>query len=85
MTEAALTGESLPVQKDPLARISVGTPMRDRGTMTYASTLVTVGQAVGIVVAAGDDTVIGRISALIAEVEDLETPLSPKNTAFSNL
>jgi Ca2+-transporting ATPase len=53
--------------------------------MAYASTLVTYGQGTGIVVATGDHTQIGRISALIAEAEELETPLIRKIGEFSNL
>jgi len=85
ITEASLTGESLPVQKNPAAVLPVETTLGDRITMAYASTLVTYGQGAGIVVATGDDTEIGRISALIAQVEDLETPLTRKISAFSNL
>jgi len=85
ITEASLTGESLPVQKDPVANLPVETTLGDRITMAYASTLVTYGQGTGIVVATGDDTEIGRISALIAEVENLETPLTRKISAFSNV
>jgi len=84
ITEASLTGESLPVQKDAGATLPVETTLGDRTTMAFASTLVTYGQGTGIVVATGDDTEIGLISALIAEAEDLETPLTRKIAAFSN-
>jgi cation-transporting P-type ATPase F len=82
--ESALTGESLPVEKqlDPLP---AATALTDRTNMAYASTLVTTGQATGVVVATGDSTEVGRISHLIAEVEKLQTPLTRKIAQFSRL
>jgi len=85
ITEASLTGESVPVAKDADAVLAVDTTLGDRRTMAYASTLVTYGQGTGVVVATGDNTQIGRISALIAEARDLETPLIRKIGEFSNL
>ncbi|GFK95381.1 putative cation-transporting ATPase F [Fundidesulfovibrio magnetotacticus] len=81
--ESALTGESLPVEKDtsPLPEATV---LADRRNMAYASTLVTYGQATGIVVSTGLDTEIGRISHLVAQADDLATPLTRKIEAFSN-
>ena len=82
--ESALTGESLPVEKNntPLA---VKTELASRHNMAYASTLVTHGQARGIIVATGDQTEVGRISRLISSAQELETPLTRKITAFSQL
>jgi len=85
ITEASLTGESVPVAKDADAMLAVDTTLGDHLNMAFASTLVTYGQGTGIVVATGDHTQIGRISALIAEAEDLETPLTRKIGEFSNL
>ncbi|MFZ5625516.1 MAG: cation-translocating P-type ATPase, partial [Gemmatimonadota bacterium] len=72
--EASLTGESVPVEKgvEPVAPDAV---LGDRGCMAYSGTFVTYGQATGVVVATGDATELGRISALLATVERLETPL----------
>jgi Ca2+-transporting ATPase len=82
--EAALTGESLPVaKKDEL--LAHETLLADRTNMAYAATLVTYGQGLGIVTAIGDHTEVGRISQLIAAAEELETPLTRKISAFSNL
>ena len=72
--ESALTGESLPVEKDSDPR-SPETVLADRRSMVYSGTLVTRGQATGIVVATGSATEIGRISAMVAEVHQLTTPL----------
>jgi P-type E1-E2 ATPase len=66
--EAALTGESLPVEKrtEPVA---IDVSLGDRASMVYSGTLVTHGQGTGIVVAIGVATEIGRISGLHAQVE----------------
>ena len=79
--EAALTGESLPVEKSTAA-LSAETPIGDRAGMAYAGTLVARGQASGLVVATGDRTEIGRIGALVADVETLTTPLLRKLAGF---
>ncbi len=82
--EAPLTGESVPSPKsvDPVAADVV---LADRVSMAYASTMVTRGQARGLVVATGDATEVGRISRLIATAEDLDTPLTRKIARFSRL
>lgn len=80
--ESALTGESLPVEKDTPPQ-PVGTVLADRRNMAYASTLVTYGQATGIVVSIGEGTEIGRISHLVSQADELATPLTRKIEAFS--
>jgi Ca2+-transporting ATPase len=85
VAEATLTGESVPVEKMGKQVLPVETLLSDRKNMVYASTLVTYGQATGIVVATGDETEIGRISRLIAEVDVLETPLTRKIADFSRI
>ncbi len=72
--EAVLTGESVPVRKSivPVAETAV---LGDRCNMAYSGTLVTSGRGTGIVVATGRDTEIGYITALVASVEELTTPL----------
>jgi cation-transporting ATPase F len=84
VAEAALTGESVPVEKS-LAPLAADVPLADRRTMAYASTLVTFGQAAGVVVAIGDGTEVGRISRLIASAEDIQTPLTRLIARFSNI
>ncbi len=82
--ESALTGESLPVEKRPEG-IAHDIVLAERANMAYATALVTFGQAAGVVVGIGDDTEVGRISELIAQADDLATPLTKKIAAFSKL
>src|SRR3569623_1462051 len=72
--ESILTGESLPVEKDtaPVAEDAI---TGDRRCMAYSGTFVTYGQGWGLVVASGERSEIGRISALLQTVEPLTTPL----------
>lgn len=72
--EAALTGESVASDKET-ATVAAEAALGDRTCMAYSSTLVIYGQGVGVVVATGPKTEIGRISALLAEVQELGTPL----------
>jgi magnesium-transporting ATPase (P-type) len=80
--EAALTGESVPVEKgvDPVAADAV---IGDRRSMAYSGTVVTYGQATGVVVATGVRTEIGRIGTLVAGVEEIATPLTRKLDQFA--
>ena len=82
--EAALTGESLPVDKHhhPLP---VDTPLAERRNMAYAGTTVVSGLGAGLVIATGAATETGRISDLIASAPDLATPLTRKIAAFAKL
>ena len=82
MAEAALTGESTPVEKH-LAALAPDTVLADRSGMAYCGTLVVGGQGTGIVIATGDSTETGRISRLIAQTADLTTPLMRKMNAFA--
>lgn len=80
--EAALTGESEPVEKNN-APVAADAPIGDRFGMAYAGTLVTFGQARGVVIATGASTEIGRISDMLAQVEDTTTPLVAKIAVFA--
>jgi cation-transporting P-type ATPase F len=82
VSEAALTGESMPVQKDT-ATIAASAVLADRTNMAYAGSLVTFGQAQGIVVAIANQTETGRISQLMEQSSGLETPLTRKIEQFS--
>ena len=84
-TEAALTGESLPVEKDARLLIGHDAVLAERRNMAYASTLVTYGAATGVVVATGDNSEVGRISKLISSAVELETPLTRKLAQFSKI
>ncbi|MEL6324119.1 MAG: HAD-IC family P-type ATPase, partial [Pseudomonadota bacterium] len=80
--EAVLTGESLAVEKSD-APIANETALGDRTSMAFSGTIVTAGQAKGLVVATGTNTEIGRISRLIATVDKLQTPLLAQMNAFA--
>jgi len=84
VAEAALTGESVPIEK-ALVPLGEDVPLADRKNMAYASTLVTFGQATGVVVAIGDGTEVGRISRLITSADDIQTPLTRLIARFSNV
>jgi Ca2+-transporting ATPase len=85
VTEAALTGESLPVEKDGALMIEHDAVLAERRNMAYASTFVTYGTATGVVVATGDGSELGRISQLISSAATLETPLTKKINQFSKV
>lgn len=80
--EAALTGESVAAEKGPGA-VAIDAPLGDRASLAFSGTLVVSGQGQGLVVATGPNTEIGRISALIADVEKLETPLLRQMAGFA--
>ncbi len=82
INESALTGESLPVTKrvEPLPQ---DTPLPDRINMAYGGTLVSAGQGQEIVIATGSQTETGKISVLISESTELETPLTKRIKGFS--
>lgn len=76
--EAALTGESVPVDKFAsfVPNNGEGTiPLGDQKNMLFMSTLVTVGRGSGIAVATGMDTQIGKIAGMLNTTEDEQTPL----------
>ena len=73
--EAMLTGESAPVEKRT-GPAPEDAGLGDRHSMAFAGTLVTYGSGSGLVVATGSRTELGKISALLQEATDLETPLT---------
>jgi Ca2+-transporting ATPase len=73
--ESALTGESLPVSKDPAFIASGDTPLGDRINMAYMGTNVTGGHARGIVIATAEATELGQIQTMVGEAEAPETPM----------
>ena len=79
--ESILTGESVPAEKSDEATADDALP-GDRFGMAFSGTLVTYGQASGVVVATANDTEIGRISALLERVEILDTPLMRQMASF---
>jgi magnesium-transporting ATPase (P-type) len=79
--EAALTGESVPVDKR-VEPVAADAAIGDRLCMGYAGTLVTQGQARAVVVATGNATEIGRIGKMLESVEQGTTPLLAKMAGF---
>jgi Ca2+-transporting ATPase len=73
--EASLTGESLPVEKNIWALTGDDVPLGDRVNMVYLGTAVTNGRASVVTTGTGMKTELGRIAALIQDVETEKTPL----------
>lgn len=73
--EASLTGESEAVIKNCDLILNEKTPLADRVNMAYSGSLVAYGRGVGLVVATGEKTEIGRIAKMISEDKEDETPL----------
>ena len=77
VTEAVLTGESIPSSKK-ISLSKEGTPLADRENMIYMGTTITRGKAKAVVTATGLKTEIGQIASLIRETEKTKTPLQKK-------
>lgn len=77
--EASLTGESVPSEKNIAALKEDNIPIGDRVNLAFKGTHVTYGKAVGIVVATGMETELGRIAEMLSE-ERLKTPLQKRLT-----
>lgn len=76
--EAALTGESVPVEKDAGAVISGDASPGDRKNMCFSATIVTYGRGKAVVTATGMQTEFGKIAGLLQEVEASPTPLEQR-------
>ena len=72
--EAALTGESLPVEKG-IEALTQEVPLGDRSDMAFQSCSVTYGRGRGIVTGTGSTTEVGRIASLLQAVPEFKTPL----------
>jgi len=75
--EAALTGESVPVNKlsDPVGAGDADVPLGDRKNMCYMGSTVVYGRGVAVITATGMDTEMGKIAGALAQTEDEQTPL----------
>ncbi|MBS3785788.1 MAG: HAD-IC family P-type ATPase [Gammaproteobacteria bacterium] len=72
--ESALTGESVPVEKTA-AKVDADAALGDRHGMAHAGTLVATGEGTGVVVATADRTELGQVTEMLANVENVTTPL----------
>ncbi len=84
LDESALTGESVPVHKNPDA-LALDTVLADRKNLAFCGTLVSAGQGEAVVWATGDQTEAGHIARLIGEAVDLSTPLTQKIAGFGKV
>ena len=76
--ESALTGESVPSEKDAVAVIPENAPLGDRSNMVFSGCSVTYGTAAAVVTATGMNTEMGRIANLLDSENDSQTPLQKK-------
>lgn len=82
--EAALTGESLPVDK-ATAAVATDAALGDRASLAFAGTTAVQGHAEGIAVETGAATEIGRISQMLTAVQTLDTPLLRQLARFGRV
>ena len=84
--EAALTGESVPVEKEAAAIEQEGDiPLGDRKCMVYMGSTVVYGRGRAVVCATGMDTEMGKIADALAQAEDGQTPLQRKLGQLSRI
>jgi Ca2+-transporting ATPase len=85
LQEAALTGESAPVDKQPGAVLAADTPLADRRNMVYAGTDVAAGKGRALVIATGMNSELGRIAGMIQRTEPEPTPLERRLSELGRL
>ena len=76
--ESALTGESVPTEKNANARVKKNAPIGDRTNMVFSGCSITYGTATAVVVATGMNTEMGKIANLLAGENEGQTPLQKK-------
>ena len=82
--EAMLTGESIPTEKTTEV-LADNTDLGDRRCMAFSGTLVTTGQGVGMVVATGEQTELGKISEMVSQTHAITTPLIGQMNRFGHI
>ncbi len=76
--ESALTGESVPSEKDAMAEIAENAPLGDRNNMLFSGCSVTYGTATAVVCGTGMNTEMGKIANMLDNEESTQTPLQQK-------
>lgn len=80
--ESALTGESVPVEKNADIVLGTDVGIGDRVNLAFSSSLVTYGRGKGIVVETGMNTEVGKIASMLDSVDESETPLKRRLEAL---
>lgn len=81
--ESALTGESVPVEKDAFSVLEESSVLGDRINMAFMGSVVTYGRGLGVVVASGMKTEMGQIASALNEMKNTQTPLTKRIKATS--
>ncbi len=76
--ESALTGESLPIEKDANVVLEEDAVVGDRINMAFMGSVVSYGRGIGIVVGTGMNTEMGKIASALSEMSDTTTPLTKR-------
>ena len=83
--ESALTGETVPVEKDADEILKEDCFLADRINMAYTSSLITYGRGIGVVIATGMNTEVGHIASLLNNSDEFDTPLKRKLSAVGKV
>lgn len=83
--EAALTGESVPVEKDLTVEVAADAGIGDRVNMAYQNSNVTYGRGVGVITNTGMYTEVGKIADMLANADETDTPLKQNLNQLSKV
>ncbi|MCM1043244.1 MAG: cation-translocating P-type ATPase, partial [Corallococcus sp.] len=85
VNESALTGESLPVDKNARAVLRTDVSLAHRVNCVYRGSFVTFGRATAVVTAIGGDTEMGKIAVMLKDTSNVKTPLEEKMSQLSKV